>query len=184
MRKTDPFTLMLDPIELKARLMGGDDESILKTASECEDEIKKNADCFYTFAKAEVKTDGSSVDLGFGSIESASLAKYLKGCDTAYVAAVSLGVGVDRLLRKASVTSASRLFITDAVASALVEALCDRVQSFLPDKTHLRYSPGYGDLPLSIQGSLLRYLNCKNITLTDSYLMVPTKSVTFITGVK
>ena len=49
-----------------------------------------------------------------------------------------------------------------------------------------RYSPGYGDLPLSIQRPLLDLLNAQRaigLTLTPTNLMVPRKSVTAVMGV-
>jgi len=49
-----------------------------------------------------------------------------------------------------------------------------------------RFSPGYGDLPLAIQPELFRVLEVQKntgITLTESLLMMPTKSVTALIGV-
>ena len=49
-----------------------------------------------------------------------------------------------------------------------------------------RFSPGYGDLPLSVQPAFLAALDATRrlgITLTSSFLMVPTKSVTAFVGV-
>lgn len=184
MIKVDPFSLELDPVELKARLQGADDTVTLSIAHECELELKHSADCFYTFTEATVKYCDGTVDLGFGALKSRSFAKYIDGCDTAYVAAVSLGIGVDRLLRRLSVTSAARLFIADAVASTLIESLCDRAQGAFTKETRYRYSPGYGDLPLATQEPLLNFLRVGGIKLTESKLMLPTKSVTFIAGVK
>jgi cobalamin-dependent methionine synthase I len=54
-------------------------------------------------------------------------------------------------------------------------------------ETKGRYSPGYGDLSLSFQPVLLNELNAAKllgITLTDSYLMIPRKSISAIIGVK
>ena len=49
-----------------------------------------------------------------------------------------------------------------------------------------RYSPGYGDLPLSVQPALLDALDAGRrlgVTLTESLLMVPMKSVTAVVGI-
>lgn len=109
--------------------------------------------------------------------------KALKGCEKAYLLAVTLGHGADRVIRSASLLSAYDGFIADAVASAMCESLCDAVQSLLPLKTKIRVSPGYGDIPLSLQNPILNCLDAKEITLTDSQLMIPTKSITAIAGV-
>lgn len=174
----------IDPRELRARLLGADDSDTLAIAAECERELRACAECFYTFAETAVKISDDEVELGFGPIKSKALSLNLSGCDKAFVAAVSIGHGVDRLLRRMSVISASRHFVTDAVASAFIEGLCDRVQSLLPKKTGVRFSPGYGDLPLSIQRPLLKFLGNTGISLTQSDLMIPSKSVTFIVGIK
>ncbi|NLC44698.1 MAG: Vitamin B12 dependent methionine synthase activation subunit, partial [Clostridiales bacterium] len=49
-----------------------------------------------------------------------------------------------------------------------------------------RFSPGYGDLPLEIQGPLLESLDAKQligVTLTNAYLMLPQKSVSAFVGI-
>ena len=48
-----------------------------------------------------------------------------------------------------------------------------------------RYSPGYGDLPLTLQPRLLALLDAERkigLTLTDTCLMTPRKSVTALFG--
>lgn len=50
-----------------------------------------------------------------------------------------------------------------------------------------RYSPGYGDFSLSVQPEFLRIVDASRkigITVNDSLLMSPTKSVTAIIGIK
>jgi len=50
-----------------------------------------------------------------------------------------------------------------------------------------RFSPGYGDLPLDYQRTLLSVLDTSRkigVSLTDSLLMVPSKSVSAIVGVR
>ena len=49
-----------------------------------------------------------------------------------------------------------------------------------------RFSPGYGDLPLSMQTDIFRVLDCPRkvgLTLNNSLLMSPSKSVTAIMGI-
>ena len=50
-----------------------------------------------------------------------------------------------------------------------------------------RYSPGYGDLPLETQTAVFKALDCERtigVTLTESLLMRPSKSVTAVIGMK
>ena len=49
-----------------------------------------------------------------------------------------------------------------------------------------RFSPGYGDFDICYQEPVVRMLNCAKtigLTLTDSFMMTPTKSVTAVIGI-
>ena len=103
--------------------------------------------------------------------------------------AVTLGSAVDRLLLKYSRISPASAFIADALSSAYAEAAADRAQEILDTmaKTKVRFSPGYGDLPLEIQPDILEMINAGkllSITLTDSLLMKPQKTITAIAGIE
>ena len=184
MTHVDVNLLTLDRDELIARMMCTDVDTVLSWSAKCEEEVRSAADCFYTLNKTCVQVNGDSVSFAFGECKSVALARFLENCDSAYIVAVSLGHGVDRLLRQKAVVSTIEQFVTDAVASTYAESLCDYVQSILPSKTTRRFSPGYGDLPLSFQTPLLQFLDHSGISLTESGLMIPSKSVTFIAGVK
>ncbi len=184
MTRVDIDLLRLDRDELIARMMCTDIDTVLSLSDTAKQAVCAVAECAYTFKKTSVRITGDTVTLGFGQYKSAALSRFLNGCSSAFVVAVTLGHGVDRLLRQKAVVSTTEQFVTDAVASTYAESLCDYVQSILPEKTGRRFSPGYGDLPLSMQEPLLQYLDNTNISLTESGLMIPSKSVTFIAGVK
>ncbi len=184
MKTIDISTLKIDPKELKQRLLGADDSETLKKAQEFESIIKSLAECKYEFNKTTVNTEGDKVVFGFYEVESSALAKNLADCSSAYIVAVTLGHSVDRLLRQEAVKSSKDHFIADAVASSLIEAVCNRVQELLPGSTKPRFSAGYGDLSLDFQKPILSFLRADGITLTESSLMIPTKSITFIAGRK
>ena len=155
----------------------------------CIEEFNKVVDYRYAYNCVSVVFKGDHVcNLGFGDIASKNLCDVLRGCKNALILAITTGIGVDRLLNRLSVTSAAKHFITDAVASAAAESFCDYMDDMLRidvDKPH-RFSPGYGDLPLEIQPDLLGVLNAsKNagITINNSLLMTPVKSITAIMGV-
>jgi len=81
--------------------------------------------------------------------------------------------------------------ILDACAGSAIENVCDNFCADLaalaaPDYLTDRYSPGYGDLPLEHQKVLFSALNITRrigVTLTESGLMLPQKSVTAILGI-
>ena len=65
----------------------------------------------------------------------------------------------------------------------------DEIRAELTDGETLvsRYSPGYGDFPLAAQSTVLALLDAPRtvgVALTDTLLMVPSKSVSAIIGVK
>ncbi len=160
------------------------------TVDLCIEEFNKIADYRYAYVCVPVSFAGENIcDLGFGNIQSKNLYDVLKDCKKAIIFAVTTGIGVDRLLNRLSVTSSSKHFITDAVASAGIETFCDYVDGILrknPDKPH-RFSIGYGDLPLEIQPNILDILDAyKNlgITINNTLLMTPVKSITAVMGVK
>lgn len=122
-----------------------------------------------------------------------TLARHLDGCRCAYLACGTLGTGFDTFHRRVSVSSGADAFIVQAIGAALIERLMDSVEedicSELSDGERLiaRYSPGYGTFPLSAQRELLALLDAPRtvgVSLTDTMLMAPSKSVSAIIGVK
>ena len=183
----DTNEIKINKNELAQRLKTGRDFEH-SAVDLCIEEFNKVVNYRYAYLKVPVDFVSENVcNLGFGNIESANLYNVLKGCRYAFVLAVTTGIGVDRLLNKYSVTSTSKLFIGDAVGSAAAESFCDYMDNMLRknNKPH-RFSPGYGDLNLNIQPDLLSVLNAsKNlgITVNNSLLMTPVKSITAIMGV-
>ncbi len=83
-------------------------------------------------------------------------------------------------------------YILDAIGSLTVEKAMDKIQENLRDsflsnqlKISNRYSPGYCNWPLSDQKTLFHLIgeNKTGITLSDSCLMTPRKSVSGIIGI-
>ncbi len=125
-------------------------------------------------------------------IHSRSLARNLKGCTQAALMACTLGIETDRLIQRKQLTSLSESAVLDAMASACIESYCDEINAQIIEKAGTfslycrpRFSPGYGDLPLSLQKDIFNLMPITKetgIALTDSCLMVPSKSVTAIIG--
>ncbi len=148
-------------------------------------ELRRAAQCAYTFRESDVcvSPDGETCAFGFGTVRSRALAKYLEGAPKVYAFAATLGVGADRVIRAAGYRGVLAQYVTDAVASAMIESLCDFAAAELPRPTRSRFSPGYGDLSLEVQPMLLGFLGADRelgIRLTDTLLMTPTKSVSAI----
>lgn len=159
------------------------------TISEVISEFKNSSDFRACIAKVPVKINGDSVDLGFMQVESKSLMKNLEDCDEAYIIAATAGISSQRLIEKNSVISPVKGIVTDCVGSAAIEAFCDKINLSLsdnPDFLRPRFSPGYGDLCIDCQRKIVEFLSAnKNIglSLTESLMMIPKKSVTAIIGI-
>jgi len=80
----------------------------------------------------------------------------------------------------------------DILGSIITEAVGDRMQSFLKSETGIngdkltnRYSPGYCQWPVSDQHKLFSFFheNICGVSLTDSSLMHPVKSISGVIGI-
>lgn len=161
------------------------------------DVVREAGNCFsgrVCWMECSVFIEGNRVDLGFCSVESRDLAKALAGCSSAIVFAATVGMEIDRLMARYQRTFLARAVTLQALGTERIEALCDlfcqaRAAEYATKGISLRprFSPGYGDLPLTLQRDLFRALDCPKhigLTLNDSLLMSPTKSVTAIVGLK
>ena len=121
------------------------------------------------------------------TINSHDLSKNLKGCENIIVFAATIGIEVDRLISKYGKISPAKSLCIQAIGAERIESLCNTfnndIKSQLAEKnlfTRPRFSPGYGDLPLTVQKDFFRVLDCTRkigLSLNDSLLMSPSKSV-------
>ena len=123
-------------------------------------------------------------------IEGRSISRHLAGCHSAAVMAVTLGAGVDSLIRQREITDMSMAVIIDCGASQLIEQACDEFENHIRNESGAymtsRFSPGYGDYPLKYQKSAVGLVDAQRkigLNLTEDYLMVPRKSVTAVMGI-
>lgn len=166
---------------------------LLHTVLEELPHIQTVLNCVAVEERLPLMCSGSRCTFGGITVESTALAKNLHGCSEVFLFAATIGVDVDRLLTRNARLSPSRGVIDDALASAAIEAWCNLLNAKLAASVakegqflRPRFSPGYGDFPLSIQPQLLESLLAAKrigLTLTDSLLMVPTKSVTALIGI-
>ena len=129
-------------------------------------------------------------DFGVFSLSSRQLARNLDGCSRVILFAATVGVGIDRLITKYSRIAPSRALMLQAIGAERIEALCDAFvtgwETENRTKLRPRFSPGYGDLPLSVQKDIISLLEAPKqigLSLNDSLLMSPTKSVTAFAGI-
>ncbi len=128
------------------------------------------------------------------NVTSQTVKRGLDGCEQAIVFAATVGLDLDRLIARYGATNTAKAVILQAIGAERVEALCDTFCRDLEkeyEKNELyarrRFSPGYGDFALERQKEIFSALDCPKkigLTLTESGLMSPTKSVTAIMGLQ
>lgn len=119
------------------------------------------------------------------------MAELLRSSFKVILFAVTLGNEIEMEIRKLSFTNLSMSVVVDATASAAIEAFAEELdKSFQKEFSGFyltdRFSPGYGDMPISIQNYFLTAINAKKeigITTTAEGIMTPRKSITAIMGV-
>lgn len=123
-------------------------------------------------------------------LKGTAIKKHLEGCYEMAVMGVTLGAAVDRLIRSSQIRDMASAVILDCGASVLVEQICDQFEEQIRQESGGfltgRYSPGYGDLPIETQDSLIRILDGPRkigLTVNQSHIMIPRKSVTAILGI-
>ena len=171
---------------------GGGDE-ILGLVDECLTEVREMLQYTVCYAILTTETDSNIISLPCGQIASRNLAKNLSGCDKAIIFAATIGIGIDRLISKYSRLSPAKALCLQAIGAERVEALCndfcEKMESEFQGKGESlrpRFSPGYGDLPLETQKMIFSLLDCPKrigVTLGDTLLMSPSKSVTAFIGI-
>ena len=143
--------------------------------------------------KAQDASDSPLLDFSCFQVRSRSLAKNLQGCSEVILFAATIGEGADLLARKYGRINVAKAVVMQAAAAAMIEAFCDEENEKLRAEAaekglylRPRFSPGYGDFSLNHQRDFARVLEMQKtvgITLTESLLMLPSKSVTAVIGV-
>ena len=113
----------------------------------------------------------------------------LEGADVIFLCG-TIGAEFDAWQRRLSVLSAADALLSQQIGLAAVEKVMDELEKRLRlevevegKKLKPRRSPGYGDLPLALSRTILAELDAPRkigVSITDSDLLVPSKSVTAI----
>lgn len=140
----------------------------------------------YDFVKAEcgIIIDGIQ-------FRSKKLLEYMRNSTSVILFGATLGQGADVLIRKYSDEDIAMAAIIQAVASSMTEKYCDlscvEIKSIIKTEQRPRFSPGYGDLNVSAQADFFKLLPMKEklgISLSDGFMMTPTKKVTAFIAIK
>jgi hypothetical protein len=165
----------------------GDAPELDGILNECVGEVNDRLIYKVCYAEFPIIRQGDVLDLGFSIVSSKALRKNLEGCDNIVLFAATVGIDIDRLVAKYSITSPSKALMFQAIGAERIESLCDIFCEDIARGRALRprFSAGYGDLPIDLQMDIFRVLDCSRkigLTLNKSLLMSPTKSVTAVIG--
>lgn len=121
------------------------------------------------------------------------IGQMLRPCSEAVLLAATLGAQSERMLLREQARAPESALLLDAVLSAAIEAVCDEQERLLRERLRDdgyyltdRYSPGYGDMPISQTRQICDVLNTAGaigLTVSASGIMLPRKSVTAVMGV-
>ena len=168
-----------------------------KTLQEIQDsfrELERLADkkSIYRIFELSLK-DENELKIGNVEIYSRNLRTNLKDCKQVVLFVATLGTEVDRLIRKMQVVDMAKAVVMQACAATLLEEYCDELQQKIAEHMQEqgkyirpRFSPGYGDFSIQHQKDVLAMLEASKrtgVTMTDSYMLTPTKSVTAVIGI-
>lgn len=113
----------------------------------------------------------------------------LGGADVVFLCG-TIGAEFDAWQRRLSVLSAADALLSQRIGLDAVEKVMDGLEEEIRKEVEVegkrlkpRRSPGYGDLPLSLSRRILEELDAPRrigVSITESDLLVPSKSVTAI----
>lgn len=169
------------------------DTRIAALMDECMQEAEQALDYRVCYTVGDITREGKSLTFCGISTQSATIAKALNGCEKLLLFAATVGAPFDRLIAKYSRLEPSKALVLQAIGAERIESLCDafceKMNTDLnPQGKSLRtrVSPGYGDIPLAMQTEIFQVLDCERkigLTLNNSLIMSPSKSVTAIAGI-
>lgn len=168
-------------------------DEVLKLLDECINECRGELSYRVCYAQFPISAEKDTVRFPFGEFDSHALSKNLTDCKSAIVFAATVGIGIDRLIGKYGKFSQTKAVLFQAIGAERIESLCDafwneQKEVLAAENMFLRprFSPGYGDLEMDVQRDIFRVLDCPKkigLTLSESLLMSPSKSVTAIVGI-
>ena len=170
-------------------------EAVLDHLKEALEIAKSKAAPAISIAKLRIlKFNPDSLELGNGIILfTKELSSSLKGATHIYAFVVTIGKGLEEAA-SAYMDSGDHLlgYLLDRIGSFSVESLAEKVESDLRSDlapeglgVSMRFSPGYCDWRIEEQFKLAGIIDFAKagITLTESCMMIPKKSISAVVGV-
>ena len=178
----------------KQKLSDISDTQMETLGLEAASEISKAMNCRAVYTKFPLQlTADEEILFADRKIKSHNLSVNLKNCHSVVLFAATLGPAVDKLIQKTSRINAAKAVMLQAAGAMYIEKYCNLLQDFFREEEGKtgnelkpRFSPGFGDVPLEVQKTFFELLQCQKnlaLTLNDSLIMSPEKSVTAFIGI-
>ena len=169
-------------------------KQIIQKIKDTYDELDKISLSKYVYNSLPIYLDEDTVSFKHTKIKiiSQDLSKLFKNCSRCYILAATLGQNVDRQIGIEQKKDMFDALVLDACASVLIDKICDDIEQKIIEELEedefltMRFSPGYGDVPLIVQKQVTDVLNTSKrigLNLTKTNMLIPTKSVTAFIGV-
>jgi hypothetical protein len=186
------FDQVLRYLEYGSQKLSENNKMVIDCIQEINGIVRKK----YVYDLFDIKRENGKIVLQNSTLAlpGKDIENHLKNCFKCVVMAATLGLEVDKRIADYTKLDLSKGIIMDACASAAVETLCDNIENqirakVLHEKLYMtsRYSPGYGDFPLELQYNIINVLDAYRrigLSVTESSLLIPRKSVTAIIGIQ
>ena len=166
------------------------DDELLQLLHACIKEVDDKLSYKVCYQIMPVSIADTKCDFGAFSCNSEKLAINLEGCQKVILFSATIGVEIDRLIARYGRISPAKALMFQAIGAERIESLCDVFCKDMEKEMQIslrpRFSPGYGDLSLEVQKCIFDTLGCAKrigLTLNNSLLMSPSKSVTAFAGI-
>lgn len=163
------------------------DEETERLLAVCLDEVKKTAQPSICSAKFHLAKDPLRIEETGDKILGEQMKELLSECGACLLIGATLGVELERIIKRYSKVDMTKATVMDAAAGAYLEKVCDEYERKLGYKNRTyRACPGYGDFPLEFNRRIAAILDVHKrigVTITPSNLLIPQKSMLGLIGI-
>lgn len=169
-----------------------DIENIRPLIKSCEERLLSVINPRYIYKIYDIEHTDNQVHILNSSIyfNSEDIYSHTEGCSKAVFFAATLSNNADRLISEYQVRDMTSALITDCMASAAIEQVCNHAEEIIKEDINgyymtWRFSPGYGDLSIEYQKDFIALTDAMRkigLTVNSNNILIPRKSVTAIIG--
>lgn len=168
-----------------------EDEAILSLVDEAIQKAEKEFKPKTLYRIFDCNINEDVIEIQGYTFNSKRLAENLSGCKRVVVFGATLGTECDRMINLSVLENLSMGIALQAAAAQMIEEVCDNLEEEIKREYGVsltqRFSPGYFDLDITEQKKVFELLELTKrigITLTDTFEMLPAKSVTAFIGIE